>query len=468
MSNNLFESFIARYRNDRVSFVINVLHATPEPWQQETLEALDAGETQIAIRSGHGVGKTALLAWMMIHFVITRWPSKTVLTAPSAAQLFDAAFSETKRWVRELPQVLQDELIMTTDRIALKASPDEAFISARTSRAENPEALQGVHSDYVLLVVDEASGVPEVIFEAASGSMSTPGAITVLTGNPTRRSGFFYNAHTKWQGEWWTKKVACADSSRVDPKFIEMMRKRYGVDSAAYAIRVLGEFPPAEEDTFIPYFLIDEAMHRDIQPLEGKRQVWGIDVARFGDDASVLCRRTDYYVHPLKVWHKLSTMELVGRIKIEYETTPINIRPLEIYVDVIGIGAGVVDRLMELQVPAIGINVSETPSVGSVYNRLRDELWGNVREAAEARKLILPNDEDLKGELTTPRMKFLPNGKLQLESKGDMKKRGLPSPDRADALCLSFAYESSVAAGLKGTTWGGGNINDRIDNSFVL
>jgi hypothetical protein len=467
VSSNLFEDFITRYRNDRVSFVINVLHAAPEPWQQEVLEALDAGETQIAIRSGHGVGKTALLAWIMIHFLITRWPSKTVITAPSAAQLFDAAFSETKRWVRELPQVLQDELVLTTDRIALKASPDEAFISARTSRAENPEALQGVHSDYVLLVVDEASGVPEVIFEAASGSMSTPGAITVLTGNPTRRSGFFYNAHTKWQGEWWTRKVACAESSRVDPKFIEMMRKRYGVDSAAYAIRVMGEFPPAEEDTFIPYFLIDEAMHRDIQPLEGKRQVWGIDVARFGDDASVLCRRTDYYVHPLKVWHKLSTMELVGRIKIEYETTPINLRPLEIYVDVIGIGAGVVDRLMELQVPAVGINVSETPSVGSVYNRLRDELWGNVREAAEARKLILPNDEELKGELTTPRMKFLPNGKLQLESKADMKKRGLPSPDRADAVCLSFAYESSVAAGLKGATWGG-NINDRIDNSFVL
>ena len=468
MSSNLFEDFISRYRDDRVSFVINVLHATPEPWQQEILEALDVGETQLAVRSGHGVGKTALLAWIMIHFLVTRWPSKTVITAPSAAQLFDAAFSETKRWIRELPQVLQDELIVTSERISLKASPDEAFISARTSRAENPEALQGVHSDYVLLVVDEASGVPEVIFEAASGSMSTPGAISVLTGNPTRRSGFFYNVHTKWAGEWFTKRVSCFESSRVDPKFIEMMRKRYGIDSAAYAIRVMGEFPPAEEDTFIPYFLIDDAMHRDILPLEGKRQVWGLDVARFGDDASCLCKRADYYVHPLKVWHKLSTMELVGRIKIEYETTPLNLRPLEIYVDVIGIGAGVVDRLVELQVPAIGINVSETPSVGSVYNRLRDELWGNVREAAEARKLVLPNDEELKGELTTPRMKFLPNGKLQLESKSDMKKRGLPSPDRGDAVALSFAYESAVAGGLTGSGMGSGTINDRIDNSFVL
>jgi len=190
---NPFEDFTLQYMDDPVLFVREVLGAEPLPYQSEFLTAIASGERKISIRSGHGTGKSTSASWAMLWFLLMRFPNKVVVTAPTSGQLFDALFAELKRWIGELPKPVQDLLTVKSDRVELAAAPSEMFISARTSRAETPEALAGVHSENVLLVVDEASGVPEKVFEAAAGSMSGHNATTILLSNPTRSSGTFYD-----------------------------------------------------------------------------------------------------------------------------------------------------------------------------------------------------------------------------------------------------------------------------------
>jgi hypothetical protein len=195
---------------------------------------------------------------------------------------------------RLLPPAWSELFDIDSDHIKLKAAPDECFITARTSRADNPESLQGLHSGNLLLVVDEASGVSEAVFEAAGGSMSTPGAITLLAGNPTRSTGFFWRVFNLERDRWWTLRVSCTESPRVAPDFIEEIALRYGEDSNAYRVRVLGEFPIADDDTVIPAGLIDGAMGRDVPLNLALPEIWGLDVARFGSDQSVLIKRRGY------------------------------------------------------------------------------------------------------------------------------------------------------------------------------
>ena len=149
---NFFLEFLKKYRDDPVGFVRDILRTKPDPWQIEFLKAISAGNRRISVRSGHGVGKSTAASWAMLHYFLTRYPVKVVVTAPTSAQLFDAMFAELKRWVNELPDVLKTLIEVKADRIELKAAASEAFISARTSRAETPEALQGIHADNVLLV----------------------------------------------------------------------------------------------------------------------------------------------------------------------------------------------------------------------------------------------------------------------------------------------------------------------------
>ena len=451
--NNPFIQFITLYRNDPVLFVKEVLGVDPDEWQKDFLNAVATGERKISIRSGHGVGKSTTATWAMLWFLLTRYPVKVVVTAPTSAQLYDALFAELKRWVKELPQPIQDLLDVKQERIELKASATEAFISARTSRAEQPEALQGVHSDNVMLVADEASGVPEAVFEAAAGSMSGHNALTILLGNPVRSSGFFFDTHNRLKDEWWTKRVSCIDSARVSKEYVEDMKSRYGEESNAYRIRVLGEFPKSDDDTIIPMDLLESAKHRDTRAYEDAPIVWGLDVARFGSDSSVLCKRQSNVVHTLERWRNLDLMQLTGAVVAQYEACDHKSKPAEILVDSIGLGAGVVDRLIELKLPARGINVSESPAMGGTYLNLRAELWHKAKAWLEKRDCKIPNNEDLIGELATVRYTFTSNGKIKIESKDDIRRRGLKSPDMADAFVLTFASDAATISWGSSSSW---------------
>ena len=444
---NPFIKLMARYRDDPVAFAREVAGIEPDEWQVELLDAVAAPAIRrVSVRSGHGVGKSTAVALAAVWHVLMRVPSKTVVTAPTSSQLFDACFAEMKNVAKRLKPPFDNLLELKSDRIELKSHPESTFISCRTSRAEQPEALAGVHSPSVLLIADEASGIPSSVFEAASGSMSGHSATTILTGNPTRNTGFFYDTHNRLRDDWYTMHVSCVDSPRVSEDFVEDMKRRYGEDSPAYHVRVLGNFPPSEEDTVIPVSLIEYAMANDIKVHEDTIAIWGLDVARQGGDASVLAKRQGPVIHPLTVWRNLDLMQLTGAVKAEYDAMPPSKRPAEIIVDSNGFGAGVLDRLRELGLPARGLNVSERAMAKDTYLNLRAEIWFKMKMYLEGMDVSLPRDDALYAELAAPRYHFTSAGKLQVESKDSMKKRGVASPDRADAVALSLANDHTTMA----------------------
>ena len=265
-------------------------------------------------------------------------------------------------------EFFQNQLEFKSDKIELKGGAD-SFAVARTSRKEQPEALQGFHSPNILFVVDEASGVPDIIFEVGQGAMSTAGAKTVMVGNPTRSSGYFFDAFNKNAERWWTKRVGCQDATTVSEDFLEDMARQYGEESNIYRVRVLGDFPEADDDVVIPLHLLESAVTRDVDAVENVMPVWGLDVARFGDDRTALCKRQgNVLTEPIKSWRNKDLMEICGIILTEYESTPYQERPMEILVDSIGLGAGVVDRLAEMD---FGPNIRG-------INELKAQHWDNA------------------------------------------------------------------------------------------
>tara|TARA_R100000655_G_scaffold21660_2_gene44210 strand:+ start:34 stop:1431 length:1398 start_codon:yes stop_codon:yes gene_type:complete len=453
MTDNAFVEFLAEYADDPVNFCIEVLDFDPLPWQADVMKLVAAGERRISVRSGHGVGKSTAAAALMLWFLLTRYPVKIVVTAPTSAQLFDALFAEVKRRMKDMPDALRELIDATSDRVVLTASPTEAFISARTSSKERPESLAGVHSEHVLLVADEASGIPEEVFESAAGSMSTENACTLLLGNPVRTTGFFYKTQTQLTDSWKTMRVSCEDNPLVSEDFMRDMAQRYGDASNAYRVRVLGEFPTIDDESYISMGLVEEAFERDVEPYSGSMSVWGLDVARFGTDASALVKRKGNVVYDIRTWRGLDLMELCGAVNAEITAARFDEKPDQILIDSIGLGSGVVDRLRELGLPARGVNVSESSAMKPEAMRLRDELWMLCREWLEDRDCKLPKDDKLKSELTTPRYGFTSSGKVKIESKDEMRKRGQGSPDIADALCLTFAASSGSPSQMQAWQW---------------
>ena len=414
-------------------------------WQWEASTLLVA-KRRLSIRSGHGVGKSAFLSWTILWGLTCFFPCKIPCTAPTSHQLSDVLWAELARWWRvykERIPALGGQFEWTTDEFRLKEAPKESFAAARTARAEKPEALQGfhTHNGALLVLCDEASGIPDKIFEAGQGSLSQDGAFVVLTSNPTRLSGFFFDTQHKLRSRWATMAVNGEECPLVGKQFREDIAHQYGRDSSVYAVRVRGNFPKTEEDAVIPLSLLEDAAVREVEPYG--EIVWGVDVARFGVDRTVLIKRcTNATLEPHKAWGGNDTMQTAGRIYAEWMETPKHLQPRSILVDVIGIGAGVCDRLGEIGLPVSAVNVAESASVSERYVRLRDELWFNCREWLQKRHCMLVKDETLIAELSLPKYTFTSNGKIKVESKDDMKKRYPQSPDVADALVLTFANQA--------------------------
>jgi hypothetical protein len=200
-----------------------------------------------------------------------------------------------------------------------------------------------------------------------------------------------------------------------------------------------------DDDTIIPYHLVEAAQNRDIEVADETTEVWGLDVSRFGSDATALCKRQGPVVTELRAWRGLDLMQTTGRVVAEFEALPPSRQPTEILVDSIGLGAGIVDRLQELGLPVRGVNVAESPSMGDTYMNLRSELWFKCKGWLEDRSCKLPKDDQLLAELTAIRYSFTSSGKMKAESKDEMRRRGLGSPDLADSLCLTMASDAVTA-----------------------
>ena len=440
---NTFIEFIELYGDDPVGFVTNVLGAKPQPWQEEFLQKIARSERRISVRAGHGVGKSTACSWALIWHMCCRYPQKSIVTAPTASQLFDALFAELKSWLNKLPPVLRESFEVYSDKITFKAAPESSFISARTSSSERPEALAGVHSEHVLLVVDEASAVPEPVFEAAAGSMSGHSATTILISNPTRNSGLFYKTHHELAADWNRMHVSCLNNPLVAADFVAQIKATYGEESNAFRIRVLGEFALGDDDTLIPAELVDGAMNRDVVTNMVDPLIYGLDVARFGSDRTALCKRKGNVVIEIKSWGGLDLMQTVGMVVHEAKLDG----PEEICVDTIGLGSGVADRLRELGLNVRDVNVSESSAMNPNANKLRDELWIAMKDWLATRSVKLPKDDAFRHEIVAPKYSFTSNGKIVVESKDGIRKRLRRSCDLSDALCLTFASNAAMVGG---------------------
>jgi phage terminase large subunit len=439
-----------------VEFVREVVGGDPDEKQAELLVGVAKGERRISVRSGHRVGKTTVLAWLVLWWICTRFPQKTVCTAPTQDQLFDALVPEIKTWLAKMPQPLQDQFESQSERIFLKTKPAESFVAFKTSRPDKPEAMAGVHSENVLLIGDEASGIPEQVFESSIGSMAGTGSRMVLAGNPVRTSGTFYDTFHKLRDRWHTIHISCVGHPRITEDFIEDVRRKYGELSNAFRVRVLGEFPTADDDTVIPFELVESALKREVEA-HTVLEIWGLDVARFGTDATALARRQgNVLVQPVEERRGYDLMRTVGWVKAEYDKRLPSQRPSEILVDSIGMGSGVLDRLVELGLPARGINVSETPTLfDERYLNQRAELWFSGKAWLDRKDCSLAGDDGLAAELIVVKYGHTSSGKLQVESKESLKKRGHPSPNKADAFLLTFAGDAvtAIGGGSTKTSW---------------
>jgi hypothetical protein len=428
------------------------------PWQKEILAEYSRRRRRISIRSGHRVGKTTLLAWVALHHILFRFPQKTAVTAPSEKQLFNGFWAEFGKWLGRLPEWLQERIEIKSDRAELRSAPKESFISIATARPEQPEALQGAHSEYSLLIADEASAVDEKVFVAAGSVMANPHAVLILASNPTKTNGYFYESQTRLKDKWCTKHVSCFECPTTAGKeFAEEVADTWGIESNHYRVRVLGEFPRADDDTIIPYELAVAAIGRDVVVSPTEPVIWGLDVARYGDDRTCLAkRRTRELMEKIKWLEKKDLMETAGWVKHEWDITPGHERPQVICIDTIGLGSGVFDRLRELGLPVRAVNVSESPAATNAekFANLTTELMYEMRNWFVARDCKLPEyyarpdrANNLISELCSRKYQLRDSsGKVEAESKAMMKKRGMRSPDLADALMLTFAVEAATLA----------------------
>lgn len=441
-------------RRDPLRFVEGVLGVTTiEDWQREVLGAIRDGHKRISVRSGHGVGKTTTEAWLVLYFLLCEGPdTKVPIAAGSRDQLRDTIQPEIAKWHQALPAPLRDNVDVSIERISIKGSAEDAFAVFRTASKDNPQALAGFHAKNLRFLIDEASAVADIAFEVALGALSTPGAMIIMMGNPTKTSGFFFDSHHRARDRWYCVRVSSEDVPRARGH-IEDVIANYGKGSNRYRVRVLGEFPTQDDETVIPLDQVLAAKGRDVA-VRNVWPVWGLDVARFGDDTTALIKRQgNHLLGAPKEWRGLDGAQAAGRIIAEYQATPTHEKPREIVVDVIGVGASVYDilRLEGSPVAEItrGCNVSEMPAISETDHRLRDELWFRGRAWFAERDCVipinLPNPEDnaliekLIAELVAPTYDFTALGKRKVESKQDLKKRGLASPNLADAFLLSLA-----------------------------
>lgn len=462
---------LAALSNDPLGFVLysfpwgepgsELEHATgPEGWQVSELtfirDRLAAGDDpnrvlqeaiQLATTSGHGVGKSALVAWIILWGISTFEDTRGVVTANTETQLKTKTWAELGKWHRLF--IGKDMLKLTATAIF---SADPAH--ERTWRIDmvpwserNMEAFAGLHNKgrRSILIFDEASAIPDTIWETAEGALTDADTqiIWAVFGNPTKNTGRFRDCFGRFANRWKNFHVDSRTVSITNKDQFDKWLADWGEDSDFFRVRVRGVFPRAGSIQFISSDLVSEACVREIYVHLHDPLILGVDVARFGDDASVIYvrkGRDGRSVAPV-VLRGVDTMTLAGRVSqmhLEY-------RADAVFVDGTGVGGGVVDRLRQLQVPVWDIQFGSKSDAnwgqansGIMYANKRAEIWGSCKEWLKT-GCIAP-DPDLVAELTAPEYGFNVRNEIQLERKEDMKKRGVPSPDIADALALTFAY----------------------------
>ncbi len=411
----------------------------PDQWQAETL--MEIGEKaqtieeaiQIARRSGHGVGKTALIAWIIHWFMSTRPHPQVVVTANTRTQLEAKTWRELAKWHKLA--LNSHWFTWTATKFYHVDHPETWFATAVPWSAEKSEAFAGTHEKHVLVLFDEASAIDDIIWEVTEGAMTTPGAMWIVFGNPTRNTGRFSECFKKYRHRWSCKEIDSRSAKKANQTQIQQWIDDYGEDSDFVRVRVKGQEPRAGSMQLIPGDIVEAALGKHLQSdvYRHSPKILGVDVARFGDDQSVIIKRQGLAVVGLKKFRSLGTMEIASLVAREIDEW----KPDGVFIDEVGIGAGVVDRLIQLNYSVMGINGGSTPANTDKFMNKRIEMWYAVKEWLP--NAALPDDSELRDDLISPEYGYNAKEKMQLEKKEDMKKRGLASPDCGDALALTFA-----------------------------
>ena len=442
------------WKQSPLLFVHDCIAATPSTQQIELLQAIGK-EKRVTVRSGHGCGKDSGASWIALWFMITRPYAKVVVTAPTNRQLRDIFLAEISKWLRQSP--VADEFIVRKDSIQHKEAPKEWWLrlispSIRATKEEQAETLAGLHGDHLLIICDEASGIPDPTFVPLEGALTQPDNKVLLIGNMTRNFGYFYDTHfhatikKSWTKLHWDSRK----STNVDKSMPEYFATKYGLDSNIFRIRVEGNPPLQDEDTLIPLWTAEQCIGNDFEVAEDEPLYLGVDVARYGNDASVILPRRGLKIFPWDMYRKLNTIDLGGFINQSYQELDAD----GCAIDVIGIGAGVADWLEKHNMRNLyQVNVANSSSDIGKFNRLRDELWIRVRDNCLLGKYSFPDimvkggieslGKQLANELACVRYTFNAHGGYIIESKKDLKTRGIASPNIADALCLTEYFSNT-------------------------
>jgi len=422
----------------------------PDEWQTELLKRIrdelhnqkkDALSTalRVAVASGHGVGKTALVSWLIHWFISTRPNSQIVVTANTQNQLSTKTWRELAKWSHLA--INRHWFVWTATKFYHTLRPDRWYASAIPWSKDNSQAFAGTHETTgVLYLFDEASTIEDIIWEVSEGAMTTPGAMWFAFGNPTETKGKFFDCFNTMNHRWITYKVDSRKAKMANQKQIQEWIEDYGEDSDFVKIRVKGEFPRVSAAQFIPTDVVVESLKRQVNLKDYKHfpVIIGVDVARYGDNKSIIIMRQGNYIHePILKFSGLDTMELASKVTEIYRKFGNN---GVVCVDGVGVGSGVVDRLKKLGINVIDCQSAEKPIDQKTYRNKRGEYWGRMKDWLINGGKI-PNDEDLKKQL--PSVEYGINNKLQiqLQTKEDMRKHGIESPDVADALSFTFAYD---------------------------
>jgi hypothetical protein len=430
----------------------------PRKWQREVLihiadhikdnqGKLDFNTLRHAVSSGRGIGKSALVSWITIWMLTTRIGSTTIISANSESQLRSVTWAEITKWLamalnshwfevsatRLMPAKWLTELVERD----LKKGTRYWGVEGRLWSAENPDAYAGVHNfDGVLVVFDEASGIDDSIWAVTSGffTENTPNRFWMAFSNPRRNTGYFYEAFNSKREFWTTKVVDARTVEGTDKQVYQQIIDEYGADSSQAHVEVYGQFPSEGDDQFISASLVDEAMKRPKYQDQSAPIVIGVDPARFGADATVIAVRQGRDIIAIQRHRGDDTMTVVGHVIEAIE----EYKPALVVIDEGGLGAGIVDRLKEQRYKVKGINFGNKSTNPIMYGNKRAEMWGKMKDWLKTASI--PLDRFLKTDLISPMMKPDSKGTIFLESKKDMKARGLASPDAADAICVTFAF----------------------------
>lgn len=450
---------LKEWRHSALAFVKECIHVTPSEQQIEVLTAVPKHK-RTTIRSGHGTGKDASAAWLIIWFLSTRPYAKVVCTAPTARQLADILWSEVSKWLRN--SLVADEFVIQKDKIFKKEAPKEWWAravstSVKATTEDQAETLAGFHGDHLLIVVDEASGVPDPVFTPLEGAMTQDDNRVLLIGNMTKNNGYFFDSHfhpslsKNWKRLHWDSRK----STNVSRDMIQYFSDKYGEESNVFRIRVAGDPPLESENTLISLAWALQCVGNEITPLEDDPLYLGVDVARYGEDCSIVLPRRGNLILPWNDYHSMNTILLADNVL----GTMTELEAAGLAIDEIGVGAGVIDyikRRPSMERLAFGVNVAKASSDKMKYHRLRDELWCRVRDGCMTTSYSFPDTEiqrgtvkvnlghELANELASPTYKFDENGAILVESKRDMKLRGIASPNIADALCLTEYFKTSA------------------------